>query len=260
MRALANDHRLLAHAAIDQPFAEQRLGAAAAIDEGRVEQIAACLEEGVEQDRARREGREILEAERHDRGRRARPGIARLTIAVPPERSGRPEIVLTRLAAFSMPYSSPTAVRHLSSTRRLPRLSAQPMPGQANSCRPARIASPAASASNEYSQRIFLDFDGLAAVRADDLDLAGAAFLAAGEPEILDLDTARGSEDAEQIVLVERDAAGDLGDDTAGKMQQRRRPFVDAGLAEMRDAGYLVRLGERLSAAAPAISRAIETG
>ena len=69
MRALADDHRLLAHAAVFQPFAKQLFGVAGAIDKAGVEQIAAGLEEGIEQDRARGEGAEILEAERHDRGR-----------------------------------------------------------------------------------------------------------------------------------------------------------------------------------------------
>ena len=129
---------------------KQLFGVAGAIDIAGVEEIAAGLEEGVEQDRARGEGAEILEAERHHRGRlRQARNLRACAMAVPPVRSGRPEIVLMRRAGFSISYSSPTAARHLSSTRRLPRLSAQLMPGQANSCLPARIASPAASTSKE---------------------------------------------------------------------------------------------------------------
>ena len=75
------------------------------------------------------------------------PGIVRFGMAVPLAPSFRPEIVVLRRAAFSMSYSSPAPCRHWSCARRLPRLSAQLMPGAENSSRPARIASPAASTS-----------------------------------------------------------------------------------------------------------------
>ena len=45
-----------------------------------------------------------------------------------------------------------------------------------------------------------------------------------------------------------------------GNCEQRRRPLVDPALAEMRHAGDLDRIEERPAAAAPAISRAIDTG
>ena len=99
----------------------------------------------------------------------------------------------------------------------------------------------------------FVHADGLAlSVGMDQVDAAQAhVAVAAREPEVRHLDAALRAEDAQHIVLVERDAAGDLGNDAARKMQQRRGPFIDAGLAEMRHAGHLVRLGERFSRSGP---------
>ena len=64
MRALADDDRMLAHAAVFEPFAEQLFRIAGAVDIARIEQVTAGLKKGVEQDRAGGEGAEILEAER----------------------------------------------------------------------------------------------------------------------------------------------------------------------------------------------------
>src|SRR5690606_22257526 len=61
--ALADDHRLLAGAPVLQPVAEQFFGIAGAVDEGGIEEVAATLPEGVQQDGAGGEAAEVLEAE-----------------------------------------------------------------------------------------------------------------------------------------------------------------------------------------------------
>ena len=131
MRALADEHRSArARRGSSCHSPKQLLGVAGAVDEAGVEEIAAGLEEGVEQDRARGEAAEILEAERHHRRRLSQAGDR----ALGDRRAARLERPAGERAwcgvpAFSISYSSPTAARHLSSTRRLPRLSAQLMPG-----------------------------------------------------------------------------------------------------------------------------------
>ncbi len=79
----------------------------------------------------------------------ARPGMERLGMTPVLGPSLRLSSVWTRLAGVSTEKSMPASVRHLSSTRALPRLSAQLMPGAANSWRLAKMASAAASTSNE---------------------------------------------------------------------------------------------------------------
>src|SRR5690606_19390885 len=69
----ADDHRLLAGATALQPVAEQLLGIARAVDEGRVEEVAAALPEGIEQDGAGGKAAEVLEAESDDRSRLVEP-------------------------------------------------------------------------------------------------------------------------------------------------------------------------------------------
>src|SRR3569623_3069332 len=78
-----------------------------------------------------------------------RPGIERLGTRVPVLESGVFLRVVVRRDDFSMLYSRPAPARHWSRTRRLPRVSAQLLPGEASYCRPAKIASAAPSASNE---------------------------------------------------------------------------------------------------------------
>ena len=85
------------------------------------------------------------------------------------------------------------------------------------------------------------------AVRPVDDDVGAAALLAGAEPWRADLQPAGGPEDAQAVVLRQRHAARHLGEDVAGKLQQRRRPFVDAGPAEMRRAEDLFRIDEGLA-------------
>ena len=152
---------------------------------------------------------------------------ARRGIAVPPAPSVRPaDRVAAALPASRSSYSSPAAARHLSSTRRLPRLSAQLMPG-ARELLPAgadRLAGRVGLEGIEPAGLLDLDRFALA-VGADDVDLAGAALAAAGEPEILHLDAALGAEDAQHVVLAERDRAGDFGDDAVRESAARPRPI-----------------------------------
>lgn len=96
---------------------------------------------------------------------------------------------------------------------------------------------------------LLVDADGLArTIGGDDVYPAETDIaVAAGEPEVRHFDAALSAQDAQDIVLAERDAAGDFGDNATGEMQQRGGPFVDAGLAQMGGADHLVWLAEGLS-------------
>ena len=69
-----------------------------------------------------------------------------------------------------------------------------------------------------------------------------------------------GSEDANDVFLVDADTGGELGKNIAGEFERCDRPFIDAGLAEVRGRFDLDWIGEIFSGAAPAIRRDIETG
>ncbi|MNL66912.1 hypothetical protein D3C87_1914480 [compost metagenome] len=79
----------------------------------------------------------------------ARPGMERLGMIPVLGPSGRLSRVRVRTCGVSIENSMPASARHLSSTRRLPSVSPQLMPGASNSCLPARMACDAASASKE---------------------------------------------------------------------------------------------------------------
>src|SRR5690242_25789 len=68
MRALGDDHDLIAHTAVPDPLAEQALLYAAAIDPGGVEGVAAVLEEVVEHDGGVREGGLVVATHYQTRG------------------------------------------------------------------------------------------------------------------------------------------------------------------------------------------------
>ena len=160
----------------------------------------------------------------------------------------------------SIAYSSPTSARHLSSTRRLPRLSSQ-------SCLAARI--PAGRQGSPRSPRRPRTSRASPAPgpprscgcrRADHLNAADAALVARREPKVGDLDPATGAEHPQHVLL-----ASDTEHATSATM-----PFGNCSTAEAhsstpvspRCATPFTTSGSRNGspAAAPAISRAIDTG
>jgi hypothetical protein len=67
MRALTDQHDLVAHAAARMPVPEKFLSVAGTIDVSGVEGIAASFEERIEQNRAGCKGAKILETQGHQR-------------------------------------------------------------------------------------------------------------------------------------------------------------------------------------------------
>src|SRR5262249_16046735 len=80
----------------------------------------------------------------------------------------------------------------------------------------------------------------------EDLDLADAALVAGGEPEVCDYDPALGADDAQHIVLLRDDRAGDFGDDLVREFEHGGRPFIDAALTKVSAPPNLLRIEEGL--------------
>ena len=150
VRALADHHDVVAlDAAARVPVAELLLGLAGDVDVAGVEEIAAALVEAVERDAAppRSCGRTSKPSATFEAGLRDARDL-RFGICVPPRGERRLASVWSRLGFSSRTFEC-RRQRATCRARGLPSVSAQLMPGDANSCLPARIASAAASASNE---------------------------------------------------------------------------------------------------------------
>ena len=146
---------------------------------------------------------------------------------------------------------------------RCPAFSAQLMPGEANSCRPVPIA----SAHRIDLKRIDCGGVAFTLIVCGDHPRAGlisirprpSSSAAAGEPEIGYFEAACGPMDAQDIVELDEDSAGDLGDDAILEFQNRSRPFVGTGLAGQHAVpATLIGSRKGLPAAAPAMNRAME--
>src|SRR5690606_39377951 len=81
-------------------------------------------------------------------------------------------------------------------------------------------------------------------VAAYDLDATRPTFAPRGEPEVLHLDPPPSAEDAQHIVLFQRDGAGHFGYEAAREAKNGGSPFIDAAFAQMGRSHNRVGLAE----------------
>ena len=245
MGTLADQHGLFARAAIFVPLAEQGFRIAGAVDEGGVEDIAALFPEGVEQDGARGEAAEILKAQRHGRGRLAQPGNGALgnDALIGTQRAiGQGMDAVLRLfdGVFDAAILAP-GIEHAGIAQAV---------GPAHAGRGEFLP----AGENGLGGGVdlegidvpgFVDADGFPVAVLDEVDMAEPLVaVAAGKPEIGHFQPPFRAVDAQHVVEIDHDGAGDLGDDAVLEGEDGGGPIVRAFGIEAGRAAYLDRIGE----------------
>src|SRR5690606_13224701 len=203
MGALADQHRVFAHAAAFLPVAEQLFGIAPRIDIGGVEDIAAALPESVEQDGAGGEGAEILKAQSHGRSLlgEARNGALGDNALIGAERA-----IVERAGAHRGLFDGEFDPRIGTPLVEYAQIAQRVVPAHARGveflfARQNGQRSGLGLEGIDMRRLVYAGTLGLAAL--DDVDAAQALVaIAAREPEIGHLDPALGAVDAQHIVEI----------------------------------------------------------